>query len=182
MSTGVISSMLCTLLKIGCCFVSIETSKVVINWKFVAAVLHTISHIQYRRSSSSCIATFLSIWLSLFAILSINLAMLGRVAGGTSEQSHPGCVKELHIAISIRSKIYLAHAVFVNTPQSCCNPFDIPDYMHGRVARGTSEQSHTAWISTKTVYKSYSSSIQSECLATSTKCDKNGGCLESDAL
>ena len=88
----------------------------------------SISILNCVKKSSSCIATVLSIWLSLVAILLIYLAMLGRVAGGTSEQSHPGCVKELHIAISIRSKVYLAHAVFVNTPQSCCNPFDIPDY------------------------------------------------------
>ena len=116
---------------------------------------------------------FLSIWLSLVAILLIYLAMLGRVAGGTSEQSHPGCVKELHIAISIRSKIYLAHAVFVNTAQSCCNPFDI---------------SYHAWKSRKRNLRTVTCSLDidknrvqellffnSECLATSAKCDKNGG-------
>jgi len=123
----------------------------------------------------------LSIWLSLVAILLIYLAILGRVAGGTSEQSHPGCVKELHIAISIRSKIYLARAVFVNTAQSYCNPFDIPDH---------------AWKSRKRNLRTVTCSLDidkncvqellffnSECLATSTKCDKNAWrLLESDAL
>ena len=70
---------------------------------------------------------FLSVWLTYVAILLIYLAMHGRVAGGTSDQSQPGCVKELHTFLgSQRSVTIPGKSKESHMPEPLCPEPDPP--------------------------------------------------------